>query len=135
MNFPFKQNNLRIEFAATSFDNESASLYQYYLEDFDEDWSPWTLETKKDYTNVPEGDYVFRVRAKNIYGHFGKEDSYIFTVLPPWYRMWWAYLIYTLGGVILLRLYMQYRSRQLRAKNMALAALIEERTEEIRRKK
>ncbi|MCL4709597.1 hypothetical protein KJ068_30985, partial [bacterium] len=40
---------------------------------------------------MPEGDYHFRVRAKNIYEHVSQEAVYSFTILPPWWRTWWAY--------------------------------------------
>ncbi len=72
------------------------------LEGFDDHWSSWNNKTEKEYTNLPEGDYHFRVRAKNIYEHVSQEAVYGFTILPPWYRTWWAYGFYILlfGSVI-----------------------------------
>jgi len=65
---PAGTNSLRFEFASTDFTDESANLYQYRLQDFEKDWSVWTNEHKKDYTNIPFGKYTFEVRGKNIYG-------------------------------------------------------------------
>ena len=104
---PFKNNQLRFKFSSPSFYDESKNQFQYQLEGFDEDWSSWSLETQKDYTNLPEGDYRFKVRSKNIYNHIGIEDSYAFTILAPWYRAWWAYTFYT--SLILGFLYLLYR--------------------------
>ncbi len=87
----YANNALRFEFAAPSYDDPSANLYQIFLEGFDKNWSEWTDETKKDYTNLAEGDYHFRVRAKNVYDHVSQEVVYAFTILPPWWRTWWAY--------------------------------------------
>ncbi|MBT8302175.1 MAG: response regulator, partial [Maribacter sp.] len=131
---PFQGNAFRFEYAATSFDNESENQFQYILEGFDEDWSSWTSETKKDYTNIPEGDYSFKVRSKNVFNHLGKEDSYHFTILPPWHRTWWAYLIYGLGVIALVSLLLQWRSKELKRKNENLENLVAERTTEIRHK-
>jgi signal transduction histidine kinase/CheY-like chemotaxis protein len=131
---PFQGNIFRFEYAATSFDNESKNQYQYILEGFDDNWSAWTSETRKDYTNIPEGDYSFKVRSKNVFNHIGNEDSYSFTVLPPWYRTWWAYLMYGLGGIGVMALYSKWRSNELQKKNMALENTINERTREIRQK-
>ena len=93
---PFSDNNIRFEFSAASYDKSEATLFQYYLEGNDEDWSEWASESKKEYTNLSQGDYRLRVRSKNIYGAIGKEDVFKFKVLPPWYLSWWAYSIYTL---------------------------------------
>jgi signal transduction histidine kinase/ligand-binding sensor domain-containing protein len=91
---PFSQNDIRFEFSATSYEKSSANQYQYYLEGSDDDWSVWTTETKKDYTNLSGGNYTFKVRAKNIYGVISTEDSFRFKVLPPWYLSLWAYALY-----------------------------------------
>ena len=93
---PYANNALRFEFAATSYDGPSANQYQILLEGFDKNWSEWTAETKKDYTNLPEAEYHFRVRAKNLYDHLGQEAVYSFKILPPWWRTWWAYGGYAL---------------------------------------
>lgn len=87
-------NSLRFEFAALSFEVSAANQYQYLLSGFDRGWSNWNLETKKDYTGLREGDYVFRVRAKNIYGQESREAHLAFSITPPWYRRWWAYAGY-----------------------------------------
>ncbi len=131
---PFKNNSFRFEYASPNFYQEDANIFQYELDGFDEKWSGWTSETIKDYTNIPEGNYIFRVRAKNIFGQISKEASFNFTVLPPWYRTLWAYTGYILATIILLWQFAQWRNRQLRHKNVVLETLIEERTEEIRKK-
>ncbi|MEO8230898.1 MAG: triple tyrosine motif-containing protein, partial [Ignavibacteriota bacterium] len=93
---PFSQNNIRFEFTATSYEKSAANMYQYYLEGSNDGWSDWTAESKKDYTNLSGGNYIFHVRAKNIYGAISNEDSFRFKILPPWYLSLWAYLVYTL---------------------------------------
>jgi len=93
---PFSQNDIRFEFSATSYEKSYANQYQYHLEGRDNGWSAWTTETKKDYTNLSSGNYVFRIRAKNIYGVISSEDSFGFRVLPPWYLTWLAYGIYSI---------------------------------------
>lgn len=84
-------NSLRFDCAAASFEPGAANQFQFLLAGFDRAWSNWTSETKKDYTGLREGDYVFRVRARNLYGQESREARFAFTVLPPWYRSWWAY--------------------------------------------
>ena len=106
------QNNLRFEYAVPFYAGLTENRFQYILQGFDQDWSPWTRETWKNYTNLPEGDYIFRVRAKNVYDHPGTEAVYEFTILPPWYRTLWAYLLDTiLTGLIFYGIFQVARRR------------------------
>ncbi len=91
---PYEDNEVRFNYAAASYIDETRNTYSYKLEGFDSDWSEWSLETQKDYTNIPEGEYIFKVRSRNVYEVDGKPDQVAFTVLPPWYRTWWAYMLY-----------------------------------------
>ncbi len=130
----YKNNRIRFQYANASFYDETKNQFQYILEGFDKDWSSWTSETKKDYTNIPGGDYRFKVRSKNIFDQVSSEDSYAFSILPPWYVTWWAYLFYLLGAIALLSFYSKWRSNELLKKNVALENTVNERTLEIRQK-
>ncbi|MEX0290019.1 MAG: ATP-binding protein [Flavobacteriaceae bacterium] len=127
----YTNNALRFEYASPKFMDSKANRFKYLLEGFDEDWSDWTLETKKDYTNLPSGVYQFRVKAIGIFGFISPEGSFSFEILPPWYLRWWAYVIYILFFVTLLYLLIQWRAGQLKAKNEALEKLIAVRTSEV----
>jgi DNA-binding CsgD family transcriptional regulator len=43
---------------------------------------------------LPEGDFVFMVKARNQLGVESLTDQLEFSVLPPWYKTFFAYLIY-----------------------------------------
>ncbi len=61
-------NALRFQFAAPQFPAESATEFQTRLDGLDPDWSAWTSEARRDYTNLGFGDFTFRVRARNLAG-------------------------------------------------------------------
>jgi hypothetical protein len=86
--FKYKDRNIRFEFASPFFEDEKRTTYTYRLDGYDEDWTPFSTETKKDYTNLGPGNYTFRVQAKNLYGDLSREAIYRFRVLPPWYKTW-----------------------------------------------
>ncbi len=132
---PYKQNSLRFMYAATSYDNPSANQYQYFLQGFDKDWSGWTAETKKDYTNLPEGSYQFHVRAKNIYKQISVEAIYSFEVLPPWWRTWWAYTLYAISFITALSLIIRWRISTIHKEKMVLENKVTERTAELKKEK
>ncbi len=92
----YRYNALRFECAVPSYSSPEANQYQYFLEGFDKKWSRWTTEAKKDYTNLPEGTYTFRVRARNVFGLEGEPAAFTFIIMPPWYLTWWAYGVYAL---------------------------------------
>ena len=100
--FKSDENALRFEFALPSYLDESATEYQSRLDGFDTEWSAWTHEPQREYTNLSNGAYNFRVRARGISGVVSKEAAYGFSVLPPWYRTWWAYAGYVaLFGLVI----------------------------------
>ncbi len=89
-------NMLRFQFTAPFFIHPEQTVYRYQLQNFDNDWSNWTSEAQKDYTNLPDGAYTFTLKAKNVYGQIRKAESYSFIIIPPWYRTDWAYFLYVL---------------------------------------
>jgi signal transduction histidine kinase/ligand-binding sensor domain-containing protein len=93
---PYSKNALRFDFSAPSYDNPRENQYQSILEGFDDQESSWTKENKRTYTNLPPGNYRFVVRSRNIYENISQEAAFDFKILPPWYRTWWAYVIYIL---------------------------------------
>ena len=95
-------NNFRFTFSAPTFNDSEATEYQYWLEGFDPGWSNWMVATSKEYTNLPEKEYRFRVRARNGQGVVSQEGVFAFEVLPPWYRTWWAYGLYIVLALVVI---------------------------------
>ncbi len=73
---------LRFQFAAPIFDDSQSKTYQYFLKGFDKEWSNWSHETQKDYTNIYEGDYQFLVRAKDVHGEVSEPAFFLFQYCP-----------------------------------------------------
>lgn len=91
---PASTGTLRFEVAAPGFLDERATEYQTKLEGFERDWSAWGRDDHREFMNLRPGDYQLLVRARNVAGQVSDEATYAFTILPPWYRTWWAYLGY-----------------------------------------
>lgn len=130
----YKSRNLRFWYTATFFEETGRTKYRYFLEGFDEGWSDLTSNAVKEYTNLDSGSYVFRVRARNIYGNTGKEALYRFRILPPWYITWWMILFYLLVLFLLVFLVVRWRSGKLEREKQRLERVVEERTTEINHK-
>jgi len=104
---PYEDNSLRFAFAAPAPGLENAVEYSVRLDGQDDRWSLWTREVKREYTNLGEGGYTFRVRARLPSGEIGDEGRWSFEIRPPWYRTVWAYLGYVAFGVTALLALMQ----------------------------
>lgn len=134
---PYARQALRFEFALPAFDGPEGNTYRVRLEGFDEAWSDWSGATSKDYTNLPPGSYVFQVQARDVYGRHGADGAFHFSVLPPWYATWWAYLLYAIAATLLVGclLYggMLFRTRRLQARNTWLEREVAQRTEALQR--
>jgi len=106
----YAYNSLHFEASTTLFGQEGTIEYSYYLEGFDKGWSEWSRKTEKDYTNIPPGSYVFKIKCRNNLENESPVASYSFTILPPWYRTWWAYTLYACAFFSVI--YLFYRGQQ-----------------------
>ena len=93
-NISHSWNSFHFEFASPVYGQQSNIEYSYFLENFDEKWSEFSKKTEKEYTNLPAGNYSFKVKARNNLGNESDIGIYSFSVLPPWYQTYWAYAIY-----------------------------------------
>ncbi len=82
-----KEGFFSIEFTALAFRAAAKNRYSWKLEGLDEDWIPASARRRADYTSVPPGEYVFRVKAANKDGVWNQEGrSLRIIVRPPWWR-------------------------------------------------
>lgn len=125
---PYSRQVLRLSYAAAWYEQPDQLLFQTRLVGQDADWSAWSTETYRDYTNLREGNYRFEVRARNNRGMFSSIDSYDFTVLPPWYRSGWAWLGYLLALGLMIWMSAAWRNRVHRAERERLEGLVQDRT-------
>lgn len=99
---PYKHNHINIDFGSNELAKPYLVEYQYILEGYDEEWSPVLKKTSATFGNIHEGEYTFLVKARftgsleGPAGEWTEPLAYSFKVLPPLYRTWWAYVIYTL---------------------------------------
>jgi len=127
----YKLNSIKFEFAAPFFDEEEKTLYSYQLEGFDKAWSKWSRKTKKEYTNLPAGTYTIKVKALNVYDVESEIDTYQITVLPPFYKTWWAYSIYLIILILVIWITIKLNTHRLRKEKEQLEGIIKQRTSEV----
>lgn len=112
---PYDQAILSFRFAALEYSAPDKVQYAYYLQGWDRGWNYKGHNRNATYTRLSEGTYTLRVKCTNAEGVWGKDELRLtIVVLPPWYRAWWAYLLYTALIGCLVYYYLQYRAKQTR---------------------
>ncbi len=96
LSIPYKSNNVKFTFSSPEFENSESIQYSYQLYPFDKQWSNWSTLAVKEYTNLRENDYKMNVKVKNSYGIESDAAVFTFSILPPWYRHFLAYIFYLL---------------------------------------
>lgn len=133
---PYDKAILSLTFAALEYSVPDKIQYAYYLEGWDRGWNYVGNNHFASYTHLSEGTYSFRVKSTNAEGIWGKEESKLtIVVLPPWYRSWWAYLLYitAIGGLVYS--YLKYRAKQTRLQYEVKIATLNAQNEKAEREK
>ena len=130
--FPYNLNTIKINLSSLYIDNHITLQYSWLLKGSnDETFSSWDSNPQILLTNLKEGDYTLIIRAKNANDVLSKEQCLRFKILPPWYRSWWAYMIYVAFAIFFIYLIIYFNSRRLVAKNKKLEEIVKIRTQEV----
>jgi len=93
----FFQNNISIKYTGIHYSNPSRNKFVYKLENYDDSWREVGNQRTAYYYNLPAGQYKFHVKAANSNGVWNETGASLeFIITPPWWRSWWAYIIYGL---------------------------------------
>ncbi|WP_159518154.1 hybrid sensor histidine kinase/response regulator transcription factor [Sunxiuqinia indica] len=91
----YRDKMITFVFSAMDYKNPNKNSYFYKLEGFDDQWNDIGARNSATYTNLPPGDYIFKVKARNSDGFWSKEEAQLnLSISPPWWKTIWAYLFY-----------------------------------------
>ena len=133
----YNENYFSFEFAALDYTRPDQNQYAYMLEGLDEDWIYSGTKRFANYTEVPPGDYIFRVKGSNNDRYWNEEGTSVaITILPPPWRTWWAYSIYAIILIGLIWIWRRYDLKRQRLKReLELEYVQTEKLEELDRMK
>jgi ligand-binding sensor domain-containing protein/signal transduction histidine kinase/CheY-like chemotaxis protein/AraC-like DNA-binding protein len=129
---------INIKFAALNYVNPAKNKYAYKLEGFeDDDWHYVGNQRTAAYTNLDAGKYRFMVKSANNDGVWNEVPKVIsITVLPPWWKSWWAFTGYAFIIAFLLYLYYTYSLKTAALKNeLVVESRIREKDNELYQRK
>ncbi len=89
------ENDFSIDFVGLNYANPQKHNYAYRLIGYNNAWiTPPPGQRSASFANLPAGQYTFVVKASNGEGTWSTKPAMLnITILPPWYRTWWAYLL------------------------------------------
>ncbi|SFB75117.1 ligand-binding sensor domain-containing protein [Flagellimonas taeanensis] len=105
--FKANQNTVAFQFSSLQFSLPKKNQFQYKLEGHDKAWVHADNTNMVRYTNLPPGQYTFKVKSSNYDGLWNDvPDTYPFTILKPWYSSSAAWVIYSV--LLLMGIYIAY---------------------------
>jgi signal transduction histidine kinase/ligand-binding sensor domain-containing protein/AraC-like DNA-binding protein/ActR/RegA family two-component response regulator len=134
---PFDQATIAVTYTALEYSYPEKISYAYYLEGWDHNWNHVGKLKSAHYTRLNEGKYILKIKATNTEGIWSSDPLIVYiTVLPPWYRTWWAYLLYISAISAIAYSFWLYHIRQTKLRYaVQIANLKVEREKELNEKK
>ena len=105
---PYANNSFTLHFSSPYYDGNNQERYEYCMKGYDRQWVRGGGNSEVTYNHMPPGSYEFMLRKVGQ----DKISSIFITILPPWYRTWWAYTIYFLLAI--LAIYIGYKQTKKR---------------------
>ncbi|MGN6180217.1 MAG: hybrid sensor histidine kinase/response regulator transcription factor [Mucilaginibacter sp.] len=134
---PYNQATLAVDYTALEYSSPDKIKYAYYLQGWDHGWNYVGKLKTAYYTRLSEGNYILKIRATNTKGEWMREELDIpIKILAPWYRTWWAYLLYILITSAVIYRFWLYRIKQSKLKfEVQLANIRMEKEKDLNEKK
>ncbi len=118
---------ITFEFVALNYQATAGTEYAYQMEGFDSDWRYVGSNRFATYTNLPQGEYIFKVKARVDGKNWLKNSPVIkLKISPPPWLTWWAYCLYGLAlfTLVAFLVRIQYRKLELESEKALNAELI-----------
>ncbi|WNJ16167.1 hypothetical protein [Pontibacter sp. G13] len=118
---PFDQRAFVIRVASPVLELTDRVEYRFMVEGLDPDWTPWSGVSSREINGLEPGNHVIWAEARVGTLSVRKQLAAVY-ILPPWYRSWWAYVLYTWLALIGLGMAAMWVVRRYRRGQEALRA-------------
>ena len=133
LRLPASYNTIEFNFASLTYKMPQQNRYTYRLRGFDKQWhNTDATHREAHYTNLNPGRYVFEVCGTNENGDWSEVRQLSIEVLSPWWRSWWAQVLYFCAFVAgLLFFFLQARHRMALRNELSMRQIEAEKVEEL----
>ena len=106
----YKEQHFSIDFVSFDYLSPEKMKYFYILEGYDKDWLSSGLQRRASYSNLPRGNYVFKVKSINSAGIRSENIAKLKIQVKP--ALWLSYLAFSIYIIIVLGIaYLIFRLR------------------------
>lgn len=88
------QNLVTLEFALMDYTNPAKNQYRYRMTGIDRDWVEAGTNRFANYNQLASGTYTFELAGSANGESWSKSAPLTILIHPPYYRSWWAYVLY-----------------------------------------
>lgn len=128
----YKQSEIALEFASLDFSSADKKQYAFMLAGFDDDWHYVGSRNSAFYTNLPPGQYQFKVKYRNSAGFWSPvKDALQLTIVPPFWMTWWFRLLLAVFAAGCFYGFYRLRINRIMVQKIRLELEVEERTAEV----
>ena len=131
------EKSFSIEFSSLYYTSPEKIKYAYILDGFDDEWREVQSNRRfVNYTNLPTGKYVFKVKCTNPDGSWSDNVTQLnIRIVPPFYKENWFIGLMLIVILISIYYYNEIRIRNLRRQKEQLEKKVEERTRKVESQK
>ena len=133
----YKQNNFGFEYTTVDYKNPKSTRFAHMLEGYDKNWVFSNYKRRYvSYSNLPAGKYVFKIKTIAPSGISSGIKTILITILSPFWKTWWAYIIYFFCLSLVFYFWRAYIYSRAELKNkLNFAKIQQEKLEEINQMK
>jgi Serine phosphatase RsbU, regulator of sigma subunit len=128
-------NTIYFNIIAPEYLKQNTTQYQYTINKIMSGWSQWDVNTHYHKIMPRQGEYILKVRAKDLWGNIGEPQSVKFIIRAPFTKTLVFYLLAGFASLFIIGLVVRFRERQLHNQNRILEDKVRERTAEIEAQK
>lgn len=122
----YKENIITFSFAAMDFTAPEKNRFRYKLEGWDRNWVEAGTRRTATYTNLPAGNYTFRVLGSNNDGVWNETGASVrILITPPFWLSWWAKSVYFLLFLALIYAIASYHLKRAKLRHQLAIETVE----------
>jgi len=128
------QSVISFEYASLDYLSPNKKRYAYILENFDKSWNYVEDKNSAVYTNIPPGDYVFKVKSQNSAGKWSPQVLTLkVTIVQKQLLTWWFRTLTAVFVISCVYGIYRFRVRSITQQKARLERQVKERTAEVMR--